>query len=61
MHPDDFCYKNRIVLLSEPRAWSLKERVKLLEHVTGKEVKLVQVGLEEHVVDSLVSEEMGSH
>jgi hypothetical protein len=27
----------------------------------GKEVKLVQVGLEEHVVDLLVSENMGSH
>ncbi|KAF5367857.1 hypothetical protein D9757_013695 [Collybiopsis confluens] len=53
---DEVRDKNRTILLSGPREWSLTETVQLLGRVIGKEVKIREVTVEEYVAQPHVSE-----
>ncbi|KAJ3774852.1 hypothetical protein FB446DRAFT_830317 [Lentinula raphanica] len=52
--PDDFPYRNQILLLSGPREWSLNETVQALGRVAGKEVSIRQVSVDEYASQELV-------
>ncbi|KAL2844955.1 hypothetical protein BJX68DRAFT_242625 [Aspergillus pseudodeflectus] len=45
---EEFPYVNRIVLLTGPRAYSLKETVEILGRVVGKDVKIKPVTVDEY-------------
>jgi uncharacterized protein YbjT (DUF2867 family) len=47
--PEEFEYRNRIVLLSGPRVWSLKESVEVIAQALGKNVVIREIGVEEYV------------
>lgn len=52
--PSEFGYKNRIVVLSGPREWSLAETVQALGRAIGKEVKIREVSVEEYIAQPQV-------
>jgi uncharacterized protein YbjT (DUF2867 family) len=60
-NPDDPRYINKIVVLSGPKAWSLKETVDLLGKLAGKKVSIEQVSFDEHATDPKVVDALGSH
>lgn len=60
-NPQDDRYHNEIILLSGPRAYSLKETVDILGRCAGKEVAIEQVSFDEHAQNAVVVENLNSH
>ncbi len=60
-NPGDPMYINKIIVLSGPKAWSLKETVDLLGRLAGKKVSIEQVSFDEHATDPKVVDALGSH
>ncbi|KAJ3782132.1 NmrA-like family protein [Lentinula aff. detonsa] len=52
--PDRFADKNRVLLLSGPREWSLNETVQALSRVVGREVLIRQVSVDEYAAQKHV-------
>ena len=59
--PQTFEFRNRAVLFSGPKAWSIADTLKAAAKVSGKEVSINQVSVEEYVNEPLVIEQLGSH
>lgn len=59
-HKDRFPFKNRAVLLTGPRAWSLRETVEVLAGIAGRELRIRQVSVDEYVKLPRVREVFGS-
>ena len=53
--------RNDIVLLSGSKAWTLAETLRMLGQITGKDVRLKQVSIEEYVAQPVVQQNLGSH
>lgn len=53
--------RNDIVLLSGPRVWSIEDTLKLLGEVTGKNIHLKQVGIDDYTEQPVVKEKLGTH
>lgn len=47
--PASFTWKNEVMLLTGPRAWTLNETAEALSKIAGREVRIEEVGLEEYV------------
>ncbi|KAJ3808235.1 hypothetical protein EV368DRAFT_42249 [Lentinula lateritia] len=52
--PDHFSDKNRVLLLSGPREWSLDETVQALSRIVEREVSIRQVSLDEYAAQPSV-------
>ena len=59
--PTKFRYKNQIMLLSGPRAWSLEDVVKLLMKLKGKKIRVDQISEEDYVAEPRIQNMLGSH
>lgn len=59
--PETSKYKNKIVLLSGPKAWSILETLQEAGKAVGKEIKIKQVEVEEYVKEPVVVESLGAH
>lgn len=59
--PEKSEYKNKIVLLSGPKPWSILETLQEAGKAVGKEVKIKQVKVEEYAKEPLVEESLGAH
>ena len=59
--PQTFEYRDRVVLLSGPKAWSIADTLKVAAKAVWKEVSIEQVGVEEYVNEPLVIDQLGSH
>ncbi|GAB1312728.1 Quinone oxidoreductase 2 [Madurella fahalii] len=57
---DGFLFKNRIVLLTGPRVWSLHETIEVLARIVGREVKIREISVDEYVKLPRVRECFGS-
>ncbi|KAK7424594.1 hypothetical protein QQZ08_008604 [Neonectria magnoliae] len=58
--PSSFTYTNQIVTLTGPKAWSLSETVQVLARVTGTQVRIQHVTVEEYSKLPKVLEKFGS-
>ncbi|KAE9401471.1 NAD(P)-binding protein [Gymnopus androsaceus JB14] len=47
--PNEFPYRNQLLLLSGARQWSLEETVQALSRVVGKEVSIREVSVDEYI------------
>lgn len=47
--PKDFPHINKVILLSGPKVWSLAETVEVVSKVTGKNISIREVPIEEYV------------
>lgn len=52
--PDHFSDKNRVLLLSGPREWSLNETVQALSRIVEREVSIRQVSVDEYAAQPSV-------
>ncbi|KAL6716507.1 hypothetical protein ACLMJK_006074 [Lecanora helva] len=59
--PETFQDKNRILLLSGPKSWSIADTLKVTAKVVSKEVKIKLISVEEYANDPLIIEKLGSH
>ncbi|KAK4935230.1 hypothetical protein LTR10_023692 [Elasticomyces elasticus] len=59
--PRNARYINKIVVLSGPKSWSLKETAELLGNMAGKQVSVEQVSFDDHANDPKVTTPLGSH
>lgn len=47
--PKDYAHTNKVILLSGPRVWSLAETAELLGNITGRQISIRQVSIEDYV------------
>ncbi len=59
--PETFEYRNRVILLSGPKVWSIADTLKVAGKAVGKEVQIKQVSVEEYANEPIVIEQLGSH
>ncbi|KIW12058.1 hypothetical protein PV08_09332 [Exophiala spinifera] len=60
-NPSDPRYVNKIIILTGPRDWSLKETVEVLGRLGGGGASIEQVSSDEHAHNPKVVEKIGSH
>ena len=58
---DDEEYKNKIVLLSGSKAYNLAETVQVLANVTGRDIEIKSVTVEDYTQLPIVQQQLGSH
>ena len=56
-----FRYRDQVMLLSGPKAWTLVDAVRLLGRLKGKEIHLKQARCDEYVAEPRVQIMLGSH
>ena len=54
-------YKDKCVVLSGSKAWSIAEVVELLSQIVGRETKVQSVSVEDYVQEKVVQEQLQSH
>lgn len=59
--PENTEYRNKVVLLSGPKVWSISDTLQEAAKAVGKEVKLKHVDVEEYAKEPIVVESLGAH
>jgi uncharacterized protein YbjT (DUF2867 family) len=59
--PAGFSWKNKLVVLTGPREWSLTDTVKLLSTVAGRDLQIRQVTVDEYATQSQVLTKFGCY
>ncbi|KAF1355038.1 hypothetical protein BDV97DRAFT_344561 [Delphinella strobiligena] len=57
--PSDFPHKNTVILLSGPRVWSLAETANVLSAVTGRQISIRSVSMDQYISQPQVKSASG--